>query len=297
MDLKANARKYVHDLVDCANVYLEYSEVVEQYAYGTDQAVQEMSRTVLDDILQLVIITDHYGNFGGKNIPEEALPEHVSPLLMGSAMQKRYFLLDLCERVCTGQQKAMQAAIILEDNLRQPHQHMRISSSSNSSSCSISGHPQQKRNNSSRNPSFSPPVEMENLSVNPSSSLSKEVEPAVDPLILANHYVDRYVICQPDTQNYFYREHSKVAIDFALGNDQNAQEMTAKHLEAILRLVVFTDHYGMRGGRNISKDNLPEYVSPLVQGNAGQKRAFLLDLCERVCTEELQEAKASQKKN
>lgn len=89
------------DPLECERIHQEYSVVATRYALVHEQNVQNMTNKDLKQILTLVVLCDHHGKFGGKTIPEEELKEHVSPLLMGSAKEKRDFLLEMCKRVCT----------------------------------------------------------------------------------------------------------------------------------------------------------------------------------------------------
>lgn len=257
---KSNVKPFISAPEVCARIYLETSRVVGKYASGTDEQIQEMSPIDLDRILQLVVLTDHYGKFGGKNILEENLPEYVSPLLMGSTADKKVLLRDLFERVCTEQQKAEAEKVVARKVV------VKTAVAKEAPRGSTSG--------------------------NSSSSHSKVVEPANDPLSLAKHYVYGTIInSEINTNRYFYERHSKVATDFALGNDQKLQGMTPNELEAILRLVVFANHHHeFYGIEKIQENMFSEYVSPLVQGNAEQKRAFLRDLCARVCNQKFPKA-------
>ena len=83
-----------------------------------------------------------------------------------------------------------------------------------------------------------------------------------------------------------HRRLSRVAIKYALGIDQQLREITPNDLERILRLIVLCDHHEMFDGKKIDEENLPEHVSPLLMGNAKEKRDFLVDLCKRVCSSE-----------
>lgn len=85
------------------NVHEALSESAIKYAQGNDELLQDIPSEDLESIFKLIVLTDHHGKFGGKKIPKEKLPEHVSPLLTGNDMEKRYFLLDLCKRVCREQ--------------------------------------------------------------------------------------------------------------------------------------------------------------------------------------------------
>ena len=262
VSIKDHVESIVNIFLKCVRTYRGYSIEAVKFALGSEEGIRKMTSNDVVKMLRLVVLTDHYGKFGGRNINMDDFPEHVAPLLMGSDEEKLVFLRTFCERVCSKQYKAA-------SELKGASQPL-IDTRSNSSSSQKSG----ERN-------------------------ADVLEEFQKMLTAAKSYITfiilgqdtPFIILGQDTQDYFYREHCKLAIKYAVGGDREVQEMTFKDLKSILQLVVLADHHGQYGGKRISEEELPAYVAPLFQDSAKEKRIFLLDLCERICNDQLKAAK------
>ena len=99
-----SAKKFVQFWIGkpaaCEILYLEASAMVMTYMISGKEQAGRMSKDDFQKLLHLVVLTDHYGKFGGKGLGWEMFILHVKPLLHGSHQEKWAFLLDLCTRVC-----------------------------------------------------------------------------------------------------------------------------------------------------------------------------------------------------
>ena len=70
------------------------------YAIGGETYVDKMKPKSSRKIFELVVLTDHYGMFGGKQVPTgEKLTDHLSPFIENSTKEMVFFLRDWCCRI------------------------------------------------------------------------------------------------------------------------------------------------------------------------------------------------------
>ena len=113
-----SAKRFVHYRISrvfaCEILYRQASALAVKYAVGGEKQIRKMSAMEHQKILRLVVLTDHYGRYGGEGLGWEEFILHVEPLLRGNPQEKWIFLLDLCERVCPSALRKAQEVNVLQ---------------------------------------------------------------------------------------------------------------------------------------------------------------------------------------
>ena len=91
-------------------------------------------------------------------------------------------------------------------------------------------------------------------------------------------------------------ERCTLAIDYLMRGEEQVYDMNLAELQKIVHLAYMALERILKDDV-LAREGCIEYVRPLLHGSAKERYAFLLDLCARVCAEQLkeaQEAKAAQ---
>ena len=246
-EMLESAREFVHCISDHVSEYvkyfLKYAPLAIFYAIGGEEHVCKMKAESFERILQLVVLTDHFGKFGGKEIQWSNFLGHVSPLFQDDTKEKVLFLRDWCCRV----------RIFGLDKIKT--------------------------------------IETIRLVMTPRNQQ--------DMLKLAKEYVENLTQETSTSEEFFFEEFfpqaSALAVSIALGDMEQIHNMTFNDFRIVLILVVLADHYGKFGGHGFSWEKLTEHAQPLFE-TPKRVLEFILDLCTRVCPNELESGFQAAKK-
>ena len=111
--IKTNPKK-------CRHTFRKTSVVAIKYARGNDEQVKKMAYKDFKQIFRFVVLTANSGEFDWRSSHNEKLQEHVRPLLLGSAEEKRSFLHELCMRLCEKESVSSADKNDLDLNLLKP---------------------------------------------------------------------------------------------------------------------------------------------------------------------------------
>ena len=220
------------DSIESKRIYDDNSRMVIKYAIDIDQKLPKMTTKDFEQILSFVVLCDHYGKFGGKNIPEEKLQKYLRPLLQDNGEEKRRnFLLKLCMRVCKKQYLDSIEQQLDEEDLDSDLKHDAFSE---------------------LNDTIIPPQ--------PRSVAEHSIEPLSEKhRAMIQSAIDfiREISNHPEESQKLHKELSSFATKCAVGTENQMETMSFDDTLKIIQLVVLREH----SGNGFDLDKLSQFLS------------------------------------